>query len=122
MSQIPPFSNANFKVEGIRTPDGAPMNMKVSAWLNTHVDDKFDDEKKKLVAEIVQQIIDNNFSLRLKFEHKVGDDYNAWPLLGASNLFANKPRDLQPGQQNSAPSPAPAMPVMPTPNYGGGNG
>ena len=113
MAGRPTLGNSKFQMEGIRTSDGQPMELKASCWINPAKDDKFNQEKIAICEQINKLILDHNIGFRIQLEHINSADYNSWPTLGYYNLFSNKPRDQQSQQQTQQP---------PAGGFGGGFG
>jgi|DEB0MinimDraft_6_1074348.scaffolds.fasta_scaffold21441_3 hypothetical protein len=116
MANRPPLSNGKFIVDGLRDSNGQAMELKAAAYINTAKEDRFDQKKQELVQQIAKLIDDNDLRLRITLTHRVGPDYNNWPVLGDFNLFRPWRDD------NAAPAQAPqqSAPSGPTGGWNGG--
>lgn len=112
MSTKPELGVKSFNIDGFMH-NGAPVDMRASAWLNVPKGMDQDPAALQALNQVRQLMMDHGISVRIQLQHRAGEDPKTWPRIASFPLFPNRPQQQQGFQQQGYQAPAPSYQQAP---------
>jgi hypothetical protein len=86
LSTKPELGVKSFNIDGFMH-NGAPVDMRASAWLNVPKGMDQDPAASQALNQVRQLMMDHGISVRIQLQHRAGEDPKTWPRIASFPLF-----------------------------------